>query len=325
MKRPADEVVKGWLDEVASAMGGYAGPRRDVLLELETTIYDRIEERAGGRPVPPELVQDVLDAMGDPGEVGASFAPAAPMVAAHHTRPFLVNVFILFAAHFLLVMGATVAGQDLELPPLRIEAIAHPTNLLELFARAVEVLLFDLGTVLCLFVVFRRLKLLLRFPHTALAVRPSPRRCIESACFFTLVLVVVNFLRDDLLALYLRSGSEVLRVPLVGPGVVDNLWFFNAWLGLAITKELVYASFGERKTTLLLDVLAHGAGLFCLLRMVATKRLVDLSQAQEFLGPIADGFGAVVNTVFGLLTLAAAAFLAGRLMRRVFRLALLRS
>ena len=58
-------------------------------------------------------VIDVLDAMGNPAEVGNSYAPERPLLAPHQTRPFLINLVVLFAVHFLLVIGASVAGQTL--------------------------------------------------------------------------------------------------------------------------------------------------------------------------------------------------------------------
>jgi len=115
----------------------------------------------------------------------------------------------------------------------------------------------------------------------------------------------------------------VLQIPFVGSGFVDNLLLLNLWLGISVAREIVYAKIGERKHSLLLDVLSNAVGLFCLLRIVATRRLVDLSRAQEALGTAADGIGAVLNTVFVLLALATAAMLAARAVRRVYRLALL--
>jgi hypothetical protein len=110
----------------------------------------------------------------------------------------------------------------------------------------------------------------------------------------------------------------------VGPGIVDNLLLFNVWLGLAIARDLLYAFRGERRSTLTMDLLGCSVGLYCLLRMVATERLVDLGPASGVLGTAADGVGALLNTSFTLIALAAAALLAARVVRRGFRLALLR-
>jgi len=322
---PVQESVQHWLDAAGTAMGGDAARRRDVLLELETTILERVDDRVRTGQVPEEAVCDVLELMGDPAQVGNTFMPVRPLVAPHQTRPFLINTMVVFAVHFLLVIGATVAHQALAVGPVRIEPIADARNVVELLARAAGTLLFDAGFVLGAYALLPRLGRIVRFPRAALAVRPDARRCVEVAFFLGLVLVVVNFFRDDLFALYVAGDEGVTQIPFAGPGIVDNLALFNLWLGAAILREIFYARLGERRVTLVCDVLSSALGLFCLLRMAATERLVDLSRASEALGTAADGIGALLNTVFVLLALGAAAMIAGRMVRRCFRWALLRS
>jgi hypothetical protein len=300
-------------------MGGQARERRDALLELETAIYDQIDERVDSGEIPEEAVQDVLDALGDPAEVGSQYMPQPPLLAPHQTRPFLVNLVALFSVHFLLVIGASVSGHAFSVPPIRIDPIANPKMVLPLLARALETLLFDAGLLLCVFALVPRLGRLLRVK----TVRPNARRCIEGAFFLTLVLVVVNFLRDNMLALYVPTNLGTQQLPLVGPAVVANLFWINAWLGLAVARELLYAWRGERKATITLDVVSNAVGILCLLRVVAARAIVDLAPAQEALGESAESLGALLNTALTLLALATAAILATRLVRRGFRLALL--
>jgi len=323
MTEPDLQAVRQWLDEAATSTGGQPARRRDVLLELETTILDRVDDRTKSGQVPDEAIRDVLELMGDPVEVGSSFVPTRPLIAPHQTRPFMLQAAVVFAAHFLLVIGATIADHELALGPLRIGPIADAKSTLEVMARAAKTLLFDVGAVLCLYALVPRLGRILRFPRVSLAVRTNTRRNIEGACFLALVLIVLNFFRDNLLALYLPDGDGVLQIPFVGPGIVDNLLLLNLWLGISVVREVVYAKVGEQKHSLALDIASNAIGLFCLLRIVATKRLVDLSRAQEALGTSADGIGAVLNTVFVVLALLTAAMLAGRAVRRVYRFALL--
>jgi hypothetical protein len=318
MTKQVKETVGRWLDEAATAMGGDRRSRRDALLELETAIYDRVEERTQAGQIPDEAVQDVLDALGDPAEVASSYAPVRPLLPPHRTRPYLINLVALFSVHFMLVIGATVAGRPLLMPPFEIGPVADP-KLWALLLRAVHTLVFDAGLLLGVFAIVPRLG---RVLHVA-TVRPVARRCIENAFFLTLVLVVVDFSRDTLLALYVATEAGTATFPLVGPGIVDNLVWLNVWLGLAIARELSYARLGERTATLALDVVSNVAGLFCLLRIVASKRLVDLAAAHPILGPKADLVGGVLNMAFMLIALATAALLTARLVRRGFRLALL--
>ena len=324
MSERVQETVQLWLDEAATAMGGEPARRRDILLELETTILDRVDERARSGQAPADAVQDILDMMGDPAQVGSSFMPSRPLIAPHQTRPYLLHTMVVFAMHFLLVVGATIADRAFALGPLRIQPLPDAKNLIDFFGCAIGTFLFDGGLVLAAYILGTRLRRIVKFPRASLAVRPDARRCIQGACFLGLVLIVINFFRDNLLALYLPDGDGMLQIPFVGPGIVDNLLLLNVWLGVAIIREVIYARFGERKLGLSMDVLSNAIGLFTLLRIVATKRLVDLSQAQDALGTAADGIGAVLNTVFALIAVATAAMLAARAVRRAFRFAQLR-
>ena len=316
--------VQKWLDEADTAMAGDAERRQDVLLELETAIYDRVEERTRKGELPGQAVEVVLRDIGNPGKVGNSYLPERPLLAPHDTRPFLINTGVLFVAHFLLVVVATVVGKPLGLSFLYVAPIADPGNFLEFFTRGAGTLVFDAGLVLCTLALTPRLAGVLRLPRIALAVRPDSRRCVDSALFFALVLVVANFFRDDLLALYLPAETGSIQIPLVGPGLVQNLVLINVWLGLAVVRDLSYARWGERRAALALDVVTCCVGLFCLLRIVAAEHLVNMAPALESLGPMADGLGAIFNQVFSVTALFGALLLGARLVRRSVRLLLLR-
>lgn len=321
MKHEVQDEVHRWLDEAAQAMGGSAEQRRDALLELESTIYDRIDERVRQGTAREAAAREVLRGLGEPTALGSAVAPARPLVEPEHTRAFLLHTGVVFAAHFLLVIGATVAGRPLALAVLRIGPIPDPKSLLGVFAHAVKTLLFDAGLVLALYALLPRLAGLGPFRKQSLAVRTNARRSVESALFLALVAVVLNFLRDDLLAMYVPQGEGVVQVPLAGPGLLDSLLFLNLWLGLGIARDLGYARFGERRLTLGIDLAACGAGLFCLLRIVASERIVDLAGAADALGTVADGLAGLLNATFSLLALFTASLLAARAVRRVFRLA----
>jgi hypothetical protein len=320
MTQGVEDRVQRWLDEAATAMGGKPEGRRDALLELEATILDKVDERTRAGQVPEEAVKDVLDALGDPHEVGSSFLPPAPLLPTAQARPYLLHTAMMFFAHFLVVVGATVAEHSFSLGPIQIHPIANPRNVVDLLTRAISTLFFDAGAVLCAHVLLSRLGRVSLLRRATLAVRPDARRCTLNACFLALVLAVINFFRDNLLALYLPTMDGVTQVPFAGPGIEGNLVLLNIWIATSIVRELMYAQQGERKFTLVLDLVSNVFGLFCLLRIVATGQLVDLSEAQSVLGVNADGVAALLNTVFVLLALVTAAILAGRLVRRSWRI-----
>lgn len=321
MTRGTREAVQDWLEQAGGAMGGDAAQRREALLELESAIYERIDERTVAGEQEHEAAEAVLTGLGDAREIGHRFVPQRPLIPPERTRAFLVATSALFAVHFVLVIGATLAGQSFAFGPLRVRPFADRSTM-ELFARAAEVLIFDGGLMLLLFLVQARLGRLVRFPRAGLREGANRRRHFETATFLTLVFIVANFLRDNLLALYLADphGEGTLQVPLLGSGFIDNLALFNAWITLATARELVYGFKGDTKPAMVLDVVARSVGIFCLLRLVATRKLVDLTAAQESLSTDAETLGSLLNSAFSLIALAAAALIAVALVKRVFRL-----
>ncbi|MHC4409035.1 MAG: hypothetical protein ACYS0F_08530, partial [Planctomycetota bacterium] len=65
---------------------------------------------------------------------------------------------------------------------------------------------------------------------------------------------------------------------------------------------------------------ARSVGIFCLLRIVATHKLVDLTAAREALGTDTETVGSLLNSAFSLLALTAAALIAVALVKRLFRI-----
>jgi len=188
----------------------------------------------------------------------------------------------------------------------------------------VTTLFFDIGLLLCFFALMPRLQRMMKFPRTSLIVRPNLRRNIETACFFALVLVVFNWFRNDLFALYVPGGDGTQSIPFLGRGFSDNLVLFNVWIGVAIVRELLYSRFGESRTTLGVDVASNLLGLACLLGMVASRDLVNFAASAEQLSDTARSLDALLNSAFTVLAVLAAAVIAARLVYRAFRLCMIR-
>ena len=92
MSADVKEKLQRWLDEASTAMGGDASERRDALLELETTILERIDERAVDGESQGEAIDIVLRDMGDSHEIGEAFLPQPALLPPHATRPFLIQL-----------------------------------------------------------------------------------------------------------------------------------------------------------------------------------------------------------------------------------------
>ncbi|MHC4408512.1 MAG: hypothetical protein ACYS0F_05860, partial [Planctomycetota bacterium] len=72
------DAVHQWLEEAGGAMGGDATQRRDALLELESAIYERIEERTVDGEQEHDATRAVLVDMGDAITIGHRFVPQRP-------------------------------------------------------------------------------------------------------------------------------------------------------------------------------------------------------------------------------------------------------
>ena len=321
MSPATNDAIHKWIDEAGAAMGGDATERKEALLELESTIYERLEEQTDAGVEERTAVESVLDSLGSATEMGHACMPQRPIIRPELSRSFFMFTWALFAVHFVLIIAATMAGREFALPPLHFRPIEQQ-SVLGFFARAIEVLLFDAGLMLVCFYCLDRLGGLWPAARSSAQLTKNPRGHFESAAFMLLVLVVANFLRDNLLALYMESASGTIQVPLLGEGFTDNLVLFNVWLGLACARELWYGFRGESRRVLVLDIVVRSIGVFCLMRIVASQRLVDLAGARDSIGPNADTVAALLNTAFSLIALVTAAMIAVEIVRRAFRLRL---
>ena len=315
MSGATKDPIGSWVDEAAGAMGGDVESRRDARRELTSTIYDKVEERTGSGEPEVEAIDAVLAEMGDPRAMGHAFLPQAPLIAPERTRAYLLATAALFAVHGVLVIGATVASMPLRIPPFAIRPL-EDASFSGFGLRALEILFFDAGLVLAAFMLRSKAGRLRLLPRVSERAGTDPRRHASTAAFLALVLVVVNFFRDNLLALYVPQGETTLQVPLLGTGFTDNLLWFNAWLLLAGVREVWYALRGATRASRVLDVATRALGIFTLLRLVATRKIVDLSAATEALGTDAETVGSLLNSAFSLIALAAAALLAFAVVQR---------
>ena len=113
--------VQRWLDEADAAMSGDSESRRDVLMELQSAIMDRVDERTDKSAKPDEALDTVLQDMGDPAEVGSSFLPAPILIGSHQTRPFMINTALLNVR-----LPASSARSDLA-PASRMPSVTGPS------------------------------------------------------------------------------------------------------------------------------------------------------------------------------------------------------
>ena len=72
MTRATNDSVHQWIEEAGAAMGGDTSARREALLELESSIYDQIDEQTDAGVAEQTAVTTVLGSFGDAATISSS-------------------------------------------------------------------------------------------------------------------------------------------------------------------------------------------------------------------------------------------------------------
>jgi hypothetical protein len=246
-----------YLDEVSAQLGRFSG-KHDVLLELRSDALDRAEDLGGGR-VTPESVARAVEGMAHPAEVALLYRGSKYLIGPRVYRAFLFYTGIFFAVHIVLILVATATGTGIEIFPLSIVKLERPHTLLNLCSAAIQALLMDIGLMVVVFAGIGRARRTARLPSVAFRVPVGPRTSSTRAVLALLVLVLLNFFRDDFFIVAFEDRVE----PLFTAAFARNLIWMNLLFGLVIARETAYAVLGERRWLVFADGLInlYGVGL----------------------------------------------------------------
>lgn len=249
--------LERYLDEVSVQLGRYKG-KQDLLLELRSDALDRAEDLGGGDVTAANMAKAVAS-MADPAEVALAYRGSKYLIGPKVYRAFVLYTAILFAIHLVLLVVATVTGTGIEIFPLSIVKLEKPHTLLNLVSTAIQALLLDIGLMVVIFAGMSRVGRSARFPSVAFRVPAGARASGMRGVLALLVLLILNFLRDDLFIVV--SEDEV--TPLFSEAFAENLPWLNLLLALVIAREAGYALLGERRWLVIADgaVSVFGIGL----------------------------------------------------------------
>jgi hypothetical protein len=195
--------------------------------------------------------------MPEPAEVALAYRGKKYLIGPRAYRAFLIYTGILFVVHLVLILVATATGTGIEVFPLYIVKLERPHTLLNIFAAAIQALLIDIGLMVVIFSGIGRVQRTARFPTLAFRVPVGIRTSSTRAVLALLVMVLLNFFRDDLFIVVFEDRVE----PLFTTAFARNLIWLNFLLLFVIAKETAYSFLGERRWIVLADGLVSAYGI----------------------------------------------------------------
>lgn len=287
----------------------------DILLELESTVLDRVEELALSEDREPdaELVQRVLDDLGEPEAVARSYSTERYLIGPDAYRPFLVYTALVFAVHLSVIGIASALGRPLELILVQISPL-ESAGLWPFLRTAFTTLLTDIGlTVLCFAVapLFRRS---FWSSTPSFAVQARPRDAVGRAALSLLVAALLGWFHERLLVVVVGETAY----PLATDELRRSLPLLVAVLVAAGLKDGLYAAFGERRWTLSVDALHGALSIAALMFVLGDTPLLALPTAAVF-RDILVPVNVFLQGVGDLVIVSAVVLLAVKTLRRLVR------
>jgi hypothetical protein len=267
---PESPALARYLDEVSAHLGRKKG-KRDLLLELESAILDRAEDIGGGE-ASQEAIEKALTSVGEPAEVALSYSGERYLIGPRLYRPFFIYTGILFAIHLVMIVVATVTHAGIEVGPLVAFRIPTPHSLLNILFVALQALLVDIGLTVVIFTGVSRVQRTVRLPKMAFRVETALRPSLARVVLTVLVLVLLNFLRDDVFIVVLEGRVH----PIFTVSFVKVLPILDVFLVLVILKELGFALLGERRGMVAVDSALYAAGAAMMIWFLTRDAFVSL-------------------------------------------------
>jgi len=264
--------LERYLDEVSAQLGRYKG-KQDVLLELRSDALDRAEDLGKGT-VTRETVAAAVGDMADPAEIALAYRGKKYLIGPRVYRAFVIYTGIFFVIHLVLIVVATVTGTGIEIFPLSIVKLERPHTLLNLLSVAIQALLMDIGLMVVIFAGIGRVQRTARFPSVAFRVPIGIRSSGMRAVLALLVILLLNFLRNDLFIVVFEEKVE----PLFTTAFAENLIWVNILLVLVIARETAYAFFGEHRWLVLADGLVSAFGSALMIRFITQSPFIAVPE-----------------------------------------------
>jgi hypothetical protein len=223
--------------------------RQNVLEELRRNLTDYVAELTAQGIDEEEAQQQALDELGDPTTLAAEYGGGRVIIPATNYHIFKAAVITLMVAHLAATILATVLGVDVSLMILRAPNLQHMPVPHVIWTLATQALA-DIGIV-TLFFWWLNITLPRHFSGRKIRIRVAEAKPHWAGLAGPLVMLgLVNFWRDDVLAFYTLSDGVWEHVPILNAQFVDNyLWPINVVLMLALAVHTVKLLSGPTATT----------------------------------------------------------------------------
>jgi hypothetical protein len=312
---PETELLDRYIEEISAHLGRMRG-KQEELRELRSAILDRAEESGEGE-VSKESMQAAIKSLGDPAEVALSYAGKKYLIAPRLYRTFVTYTGILFAIHIVMILTATAMDAAIRVFPVMALRVAQPNSFGSLLFVVSQALFMDIGLMVVLFTIAARSGRTLRAPSLAFRSHSGTRVSIARAIFAVLVLLILNFLRDELFFVVAQSG----RNPLFTEAFGSCLPPINIYLLVVILREMAFARLGERKWLVFLDALLSAAGAALMIWLLTRPTFLAFpQQVNEAMGSTMFTLNQILSKILKLLLIAFAAAFTVEAAKRLFRL-----
>ena len=312
---PETEVLERYLDEVSAHLGRSSDKRED-LAELRAAILDRAEEVGEGK-TSAVAIRSSIEALGDPAEVALSYSGARFLIAPHLYRSFVTYTGILFAIHLVMLLAATAMDAAIEVFPVHAFRVAHTDSLLSLLFVMSQALFMDIGLMVVMFTIAARGRRTLRSPRLAFRTHFGTRVSVTRAIFAVLVLIILNFFRDQLFFVVADGEPH----PLFTPAFASCLPPISIYLLLVVLREMAFARLGEKKALVLVDALLSAAGAALMIWLLTRPTFLAFPhQINEAIGSTLPTLNQLLSKILKLLLIAFSAAFTVEAAKRLFRL-----
>lgn len=223
--------------------------RQNVLEELRRNLTDYVAELTAQGIDEEEAQQQALDELGDPTTLAAEYGGGRVIIPATNYHIFKAAVITLMAVHLVSTILATVFGIDVSLVILRAPNLQNMPVPHVLWTLATQALA-DIGIV-TLFFWWLNISLPRHLGGRRIRIRMIEAKPHWAGLVGPLVLLgVVNFWRDDVLALYTLRDGVWEHVPILNSQFVQYyLWPINAVLVLSLAVHTLKVLSGPTATT----------------------------------------------------------------------------
>ncbi len=308
------DILDHYLDEVSAHLGRKRD-KEEELRELRAGILDRAEAIGNGH-ADVQAIRTALESFGDPAEVAMSYTGEKYLIPPRLYRTFVTYTGILFAIHLVMILAATAMDAAIRVFPIIALRVARTDSILSLLFVVSQALLMDIGLMVVLFSLAARGGRTLRTPRLAFRVHSGARVSVTRAIFAVLILLILNFFRDDLFFVV----ADGTRHPLFTKAFTACLPAINIYLLLIILREMTFARLGERKWLVLADAVLSAAGAALMIWLLTRPTfLVFPHQINEAIGTTLLTLNQLLAKILKLLLIAFTAVFTVEAAKRLFR------